>query len=211
MWGADLDKWAKLSPRKRWADIDLKWLGRYGPNIFFLLFLVGPNQVRPTSKVNYFAETWTVTVHVLHATKWLQTGGGEDYQGQWSRPWSRGWVDNSGGVAARNGGGSWRSVVAEGREKENLQRRERERASVAPGGRKVVVLASCGGVGGWKSDGDDSGGWDGGEKRESEDRRQKRKNSREEGWFSADFGHFPSFRSWNAPLFIGGGRETFCL
>jgi len=129
MWGADLDKWAKLSPRKRWADIDLKWLGRYGPNIFFLLFLVGPNQVRPTSKVNYFVETWTVTVHVLHATKWLQTGGGEDYQGQWSRPWSRGWVDNSGGVAARNGGGEL-AVGGSGRKRKRKSAEERERASI---------------------------------------------------------------------------------
>jgi hypothetical protein len=38
-------------------------------------------------------------------------------------------------------------VVAEGRE-ENLQRRERERAAVAPNGRKVAVWASYGGVGG---------------------------------------------------------------
>ena len=32
----------------------------------------------------------------------------------------------------------------------------------------VAVLASCGGDGGWKADGDDSGGWDG-EERECEE------------------------------------------
>jgi len=98
----------------------------YWPNIFFLLFLVGPNQVRPTSKVNYFAKTWTITVHILHATKWLQTGRGEDYQGQWSWPWSRGWVDNSGGITTRNGGGVGGGGSGRKRRRKSAEERESE-------------------------------------------------------------------------------------
>jgi len=48
-----------------------------------------------------------------------------------------------------------------------------------------------GGYGGWGSDGE----------REWKDR-----------WFLANFGtNFFPLKAWNAPLFIGGGRETLCL
>jgi len=118
-----------------------------------------------------------------------------------NRPWSGGWADSSGGVVARNGvgvGGRWQQKE----EKNKICKGERKRAATTPSGQKVDVVASCGGAGGWKFDGDKSGGWDGGEKRESEHRRQK--NHGEEGWFSTDFGpDFLLLRTWNQLLFIG--------